>query len=74
MKAWFWTVDGGKVCVVLRYGNKVVELARGRTAVETNAIELEGVLITLKKVVDGGELDMQIEAVSAGVRRGFKRG
>ena len=74
LKAWFWAVDGGKVCVVLRYGNKVIELAKGKTAVETNAIELEGVLITLKKVVDGGELDMQIEAVSAGVRRGFKRG
>jgi len=74
LKAWFWAVDGGKVCVVLRYGNKVIELAKGKTAVETNAIELEGVLTTLKKVVDGGELDMQIEAVSAGVRRGFKRG
>ena len=74
LKAWFWAVDGGKVCVVLRYGNKVIELAKGKTAVETNAIELEGVLITLKKVVEGGELDMQIEAVSVGVRRGFKRG
>ena len=74
VKAWFWAVDGGKVCVVLRYGNKVIELAKGKTAVETNAIELEGVLITLKKVVEGGELDMQIEAVSVGVRRGFKRG
>ena len=74
LKAWFWAVDGGKVCVVLRYGNKVMELAKGKTAVETNAIELEGVLIMLKKVVEGGELDTQIEAVSAGVRRGFKRG
>lgn len=74
VKAWFWAVDGGKVCVAVKYGNKVVELAKGRTAVETNAIELEGVLITLKKVVEGGELDMQIEAVSVGVRRGFKRG
>ena len=74
VKAWFWAVDGGKVCVAVKYGNKVVELAKGKTAVETNAIELEGVLITLKKVVEGGELDTQIEAVSAGVRRGFKRG
>ena len=74
VKAWFWAVDGGKVCVVLRYGNKVMELAKGKTGVETNAIELEGVLITLKKIVECGELDTQIEAVSAGVRRGFKRG
>ena len=73
VKAWFWTVDGGKVCVAVKYGNKVVELARGRTAVETTAAELGAVLATVKKAVEAGELDAQIEAVSAGVRKGFKR-
>ena len=67
-------MDGGKVCVVLRYGNKVMELAKGKTGVETNPTGVEAVLITLKKVVECGELDTQIEAVSAGVRHGFKRG
>ena len=26
LKTWFWAVDGGKVCVVLRYYNKSVSL------------------------------------------------
>jgi hypothetical protein len=73
VKAWFWTVEGGKVCVAVKYGNKVVELAKGRTAVETTAAELTATLAVLRKAVESGEIDAQIEAVSAGVRRGFKR-
>ena len=73
VKAWFWAVDGGKVCVAVKYGNKVVELAKGRTAVETTAGELTATLAVLRKAVESGEIDAQIEAVSAGVRRGFKR-
>ena len=73
LKAWFWAVDGGKVCVAVKYGNKVVELAKGRTAVETTAAELTATLAVLRKAVESGEIDAQIEAVSAGVRRGFKR-
>ncbi len=55
------------------YGNKVVELAKGRTAVETTAAELNATLAVLRKAVESGEIDAQIEAVSAGVRKGFKR-
>ena len=73
LKAWFWAVDGGKVCVAVKYGNKVVELAKGRTAVETTAAELTATLAVLRKAVESGEIDTQIEAVSAVVRRGFKR-
>jgi hypothetical protein len=73
LKAWFWAVDGGRVCVAVRYGNKVIELAKGKTAVETTAAELGSVLAVVKKAVEAGELDAQIEAASAGVRRGFKR-
>ena len=73
LKAWFWAVDGGKVCVAVRYGNKPIELTKGKTAVETTAGELGGVLATLKKAVEAGELDTQMEAASAGVRKAFKR-
>ena len=73
VKAWFWGVEGGKVCVAVRYGNKVIELAKGKSAVETTAGELAAVLNTIKKAVEQGELDVQIEAVSAGVRKGFKK-
>ena len=56
LKAWFWAVDGGKVCVAVKYGNKVVELAKGRTAVETTAAELTATLAVLRKAVESGEI------------------
>ncbi len=73
LKAWFWAVDGGKVCVAVKYGNKVVELAKGRTAVETTAAELTATLAVLRKAVETGEIDAQIEAVSACVRKAFRQ-
>lgn len=73
VKAWFWAADAGKVCVAVRYGNKVMELGKGKTAVETTAAELGSVLTTLRKAVELGELDAQMETASAGVRKGFKR-
>ena len=73
LKTWFWAVDGGKVCVAVRYGNKAIELARGKTAVETTAGELVSTLGKLRDAVAVGELDAQMEAVSAGVRKNFKR-
>ena len=60
--------------MVVECNNKVIELVKGRTAVEATAAELGGVLIALRRAAKSGELDAQIEAVSAGVRRGFKRG
>jgi hypothetical protein len=60
--------------VQLRYGAKVLDFAKGKNAIEVaNESELVSVLETLKKAVESGELDAQIEAVSAVVRKGFKR-
>ena len=65
LKQWWWTADNGKVCVSLRYGAKIVELAKGKTAVEVGSgIELIAALETLKTAVAGGELDAQIETVA----------
>ena len=62
------------MCVALRYGNKVLELAKGKVAVEVGGVkELIGVLDALKKAVEAGELDSQIEATSKAVRKAFKR-
>ena len=74
VKAWYWPVGGGRVCVALRYGNKVLELAKGKVAVEVGGVkELIGVLDALKRAVEAGELDAQIEATSASVRKAFKK-
>ena len=71
---WSWKAENGKACVAVRYGSKVLELVKGKTAVEVGSNkELVAVLTTLRKAVEAGELDAQIEAVGAAMRRGFKR-
>ena len=61
------------MCIAVKYGNRAVELAKGRAAVDTTAAELTATLAVLRKAVESGEISAQIEAVSAGVRKGFKR-
>ncbi len=74
VKEWFFTADNGKMCVMLRYGSKTVELAKGRTAVElSSADQLVSTLATLRDAVSNGELDAQIEAASAQVKEMFKK-
>lgn len=73
VKAWYWAAEGGKVCVAVRYGSKVLELGKGKTAVEAQPEQLITTLGKLREAAAAGELDAQVEAASAGVRRGFKR-
>ena len=73
VKAWWFTADNGKRCLHVRYGSKVIELARGKTAVEVTTLdELVSALATIKAAVEAGELDAQIQAASSQLREGFK--
>lgn len=68
------TSDSGKLCLSLRYGAKVVEIAKGKTGVELpNDKELVATLEILKQAVESGELDTQIEAVAGAVKSGFRK-
>jgi hypothetical protein len=59
--------------VTLRYGAKVIELAKGKNAVElASKADLITTLETLKEAVLAGELDVQIEAASGAIRSKFK--
>jgi hypothetical protein len=74
VKAWWWKGDNGKTFLGVRYGNRMLELAKGKAAVEVaNAKELVSVLGTLRKAVEQGELDAQIEAVGAAVKARLKK-
>jgi len=74
VKPWWFVADNGKVCLNIRYGAKLIELAKGKTAIEVaNADELLKVLDVVKGAVIDGELDPQIEAASGQLRAGFKR-
>ena len=74
LKEWWFTADSGKLCVSLRYGAKVIEIAKGKTAVElASETELVATLEVLKQAVESGELDGPIEAVSGAVKAGFRK-
>jgi hypothetical protein len=71
----FWFVtDNGKVCLQVRYGNKVMELAKGKNSIEVaNGEELVKTLSLVIDCVNKGELDAQIEQASSAVRARFTK-
>ncbi len=73
IKPWWWD-ENGKICVMIHYGSKVLELQNGLNAVEVD--DISALVLTLeliKTAVEKGELDDQINSVSQLVRAGFKR-
>ena len=69
VKQWWFVADNGRVCLQVRYGTRILELAKGKNSIELGGgTELLAVLETVKKCVEIGELDTQIEAASAAVR------
>ena len=69
----WWMGENGKVCLTLRYGARVIELAKGKNAVElASQDELIKTLETLKEAVIAGELDAQIEMASGAIRSKLK--
>jgi hypothetical protein len=73
VKPWWFVSEGGKVCLNVRYGAKVIELAKGKAAIEVSSpAELIKTLEAIKAAVEGGELDSQIEAASAALKEGFR--
>lgn len=74
IKPWWFVSDSGKVCLNVRYGSKLLELAKGKTAVEvSNGEELLRTLGVIKTAVENGELDSQIDAASGALRAGFRK-
>ena len=74
VKAWWFATENGKLALSVRYGAKVLELEKGKYAIEVGAeADLPQAIKTLKAAVEAGELDTQIEAVSGAVRSGFAK-
>jgi hypothetical protein len=73
VKQWWFVADNGRVCLQVRYGTRVLELAKGKNSIDVGTTaELIAILDTVKKSVELGELDVQIDAASAAVRARFK--
>ena len=74
IREWWFRNDAGKVCVSVKYGTKVIELAKGKHSVEVDSAQnLVKALETIKSAVEQGELDAQIETASGVLRKGFKK-
>lgn len=74
VRQWWFVSDTGKVCLQVRYGTRVLELAKGKNSIDVgSSAELLTVLETVKKCVELGELDAQIDAASAAVRARFAK-
>ena len=74
VRAWWWNSDNGKISLNVRYGARVVELAKGKSTIEIVAsTDLIPTLELIKKAVEAGELDTQIETASIKLREGFTK-
>ena len=74
VRAWWWNSDNGKISLNVRYGARVVELAKGKSTIEVAApTDLIPTLELIKKAVEAGELDTQIETASIKLREGFTK-
>jgi TRAP-type mannitol/chloroaromatic compound transport system substrate-binding protein len=66
--------DNGKLAIAVRYGAKVLELAKGKYAIEiASTNEVVPTLQIIKTAVEAGELDVAIENASLKLREGFAK-
>ncbi|MDI9235025.1 DUF6641 family protein [Limnohabitans lacus] len=74
VKQWWFTTDSGKLALSVRYGARLLELAKGKFAVElASEKELVPTLEVIKEAVLAGELDTAIDTASNKLRAGFAR-
>lgn len=64
VKQWWFTADNGKLIVNVRYGTRLIELAKGKTALEVaSTADLVPTLELIKQAVEAGELDVHMAAL-----------
>jgi hypothetical protein len=72
VKQWWFVTDNGKLLLNVRYGTRLIEFAKGKTAVEVaTKADLVPTLELIKQAVESGELDAQMDAASVKLREGF---
>ena len=72
IREWWFKNEQGKVCVAIKYGTRVLELAKGKHSIEVaSADDLIKALELVKQAVELGELDQQLEQASGSMKKGF---
>ena len=58
VRPWWWTAGSRNLALTIRYGAKVIELAKGKATIEiASKAELIPTLELIKQAVEAGELD-----------------
>ncbi len=74
IKPWWWTGQDGKLYLTIFYGSRALSFGKGKSAIEVgSSTDLLVALETVKKAVEIGELDNEIEAVSGALKANFKQ-
>jgi hypothetical protein len=74
LREWWFKNEQGKMCVSIRYGTQMIELAKGKYSIEVESAQaLIKALELVKQAVESGELDNQITNASINVRKVFKQ-
>lgn len=74
IRKWWWASANGQIMFSLRQGNRVMEIAPGKLAIEVRQLaNLPDVLSTVREAIENGELDEQLK-VSPYVRPIPKKG
>ena len=70
---WWWIDKEGKYLMTIKYGSKVIELAKGKSAVQAETLEqIIEVLKSLKQATSNGELDVLLTQAGELIRKKFK--
>ena len=70
---WWWIDKDGKYLMAIKYGSKVIELAKGKPAVQAETLDqIIEVLNSLKLATSNGELDLHLTQASELIRKKFK--
>jgi len=73
IKAWWFEQTNGKLALCVRYGSNVLELSKGKFAVEVASTgDLVKTLEVISAAVKQGELDNAISTAANKLREGFK--
>ncbi len=73
LKPWWFVSGDGKVCFSVKYGSQILELAKGKMSVQVDsAADLVKAIEQLKKAVEEGALDSQIQQASKYLSSAFK--
>ena len=73
VRPWWFHTDNGRLALTVRYGSRVLELAKGKSAIDiADQAALITTLEVLAQAVSAGELDAAIEVAVGQTRRGFK--